>query len=115
MGATLDSTPAADGWRMPGEFGPHAGCWMAWPQRPDNWRAGAEPAQRAVAEVAAAVAAAEPVTVGASEEQLERARELLPPEVHVVELATDDAWMRDIGPTFLTGPDAGAPGLRGVD
>ncbi len=112
MGATLDSTPAADGWFMPAEFEPHAGCWMAWPQRPDNWRHGAEPAQRAFAAVAEAVAACEPVTVGAADEQFERARELLAPEVRVVELASDDAWMRDIGPTFLTGPD---PGLRGVD
>src|SRR4051794_14230091 len=112
---TFDSTPAADGWRMPGEFGPHSGCWMAWPQRPDNWRHGAEPAQRAFAEVAAAIVAAEPVTVGVADEQFERAREMLPSEVRVVELATDDAWMRDIGPTFLTAPDGGAAGLRGVD
>jgi len=114
MAATLDSTPAGDGWHMPGEFGAHTGCWMAWPQRPDNWRHGAEPAQRAFAEVAAAIAACEPVTVGAGDEQFERAREMLPAEVRVVELASDDAWMRDIGPTFLT--SAAAPGeLRGVD
>ena len=41
MSATIDSTPAADGFRMPGEFEPHDGCWMAWPERPDNWRLGA--------------------------------------------------------------------------
>jgi len=114
MSATLDSTPAADGWRMPGEFQAHAGCWMAWPQRPDNWRHGAEPAQRAFAQVAAAIAACEPVTVGAADEQFERARGMLAPAVRVVELSTDDAWMRDIGPSFLTGP-SGEGGLRGVD
>jgi agmatine deiminase len=112
MGATFDSTPAADGWRMPGEFEAHAGCWMAWPQRPDNWRHGAEPAQRTFAAVAEAIVACEPVTVGADDEQFERAREMLPDEVRVVELSTDDAWMRDIGPSFLTGSE---PGLRGVD
>jgi agmatine deiminase len=26
---------------MPAEWEPHAGCWMAWPERPDNWRLGA--------------------------------------------------------------------------
>ena len=52
VSATLDSTPAADGFRMPGEFEPHAGCWMVWPERPDNWRLGAEPAQAAFAAVA---------------------------------------------------------------
>lgn len=30
---------------MPGEFGPHIGCWMLWPERSDNWRNGAKPAQ----------------------------------------------------------------------
>ncbi len=37
---------------MPGEFEPHAGCWMLWPERPDNWRLGGKPAQQAFAAVA---------------------------------------------------------------
>ncbi|MGH8188190.1 MAG: agmatine deiminase, partial [Steroidobacteraceae bacterium] len=43
MTATLDTTPAADGFRMPGEFEQHCGCWMLWPERPSNWRLGAKP------------------------------------------------------------------------
>jgi len=112
MGALIDSTPAADGFRMPGEFEPHEGCWMAWPERPDNWRLGAQPAQKAFAAVAAEIAVSEPVTMAASPAQLERARTLLPPSVRVVELESDDAWMRDIGPSFVVD---GAGGRRGVD
>ena len=112
MSAALESTPVADGFRMPAEFEPHAGCWMAWPERPDNWRLGAAPAQEAFAAVAAAIAGAEPLTVGASAAQIERARGLLPGSVRVVELASDDAWMRDIGPTFVVDGDGGR---RGVD
>lgn len=112
MSATLQTTPAADGFHMPAEFEPHAGCWMAWPERPDNWRQGAAPAQEAFAAVAAAIAMAEPVTVAASAGQLARAGELLPGEVRVIELATDDAWMRDIGPTFVIN---GRGDRRGVD
>jgi agmatine deiminase len=112
MGITIDSTPAADGFRMPGEFEPHAGCWMAWPERPDNWRLGAGPAQEAFAAVAAAIAASEPVTMAVSPAQLERARSLLPRTVRIVELASDDAWMRDIGPTFVVD---GSGGRRGID
>ena len=52
MCARIDSTPRADGYRMPGEFEPHAGTWMLWPQRPDNWRLGGKPAQRAFVAVA---------------------------------------------------------------
>jgi len=55
MTETLPGTPAADGFRMPAEFEPHAGCWMLWPERPDNWREAARPAQLAFVEVAAAI------------------------------------------------------------
>jgi agmatine deiminase len=112
MTATLDSTPAADGYRMPAEWEPHEGCWMAWPHRHDNWREAAEPAQRAFAAVAGAIAQSELVTVAAGQAQLERARELLPAPVRLVEIPTDDAWMRDIGPSFVVD---GAGGRRGVD
>jgi agmatine deiminase len=112
MSATLASTPASDGYRMPGEFEPHAGCWMAWPERPDNWRLAAEPAQETFAAVAEAINAAEPLSVAVSDAQFELCRSLLSSTVRVVEISTDDAWMRDIGPTFVVRP--GAP-ARGVD
>jgi agmatine deiminase len=112
MAATLSSTPAADGYRMPAEFEPHDGCWMAWPERADNWRLGAAPAQQAYAAVATAIAASEPVRMAASAAQLENARALLPDSVRVVEIAGDDAWIRDTGPSFVV-DDGG--GRRGVD
>jgi agmatine deiminase len=101
MARTFDSTPLADGFSMPAEFSPHAGCWMLWPERPDNWRAGAQPAQRAFCEVAAAIARFEPVSVGVSSPHYEFARQQLPPAIRVVEISHDDAWMRDVGPTFV--------------
>jgi agmatine deiminase len=112
MSATIDSTPAADGFRMPAECAPHEGCWMAWPQRADNWREQAAPAQRAFASVAEAIAHSEPVTMAVSDAQYERCRALLSPSIRVVELSSDDAWMRDVAPTFVLG--AGGE-LRGVD
>jgi agmatine deiminase len=112
MTRTLDSVPRRDGYRMPGEFEPHSGCWMLWPERPDNWRLGAKPAQQAFAAVATAIAGSEPVSVGVSAGQFANARRLLPPAVRVVELSSNDAWMRDVGPTFVVN-DRG--GVRGVD
>jgi agmatine deiminase len=109
---SLKTTPAADGFRMPGEFETHSGCWMAWPERPDNWRLGAKPAQEAYAAVAVAIAASEPVTMAVSDAQFENCRSLLPPQVRVVEVSTDDAWIRDTGPTFVV--DANGD-RRGVD
>ncbi len=112
MSTTLTSTPAADGYHMPGEFEPHAGCWMAWPERPDNWRDGAAPAQHAYAQVAEAINAVEPVTMVVSDVQYERCRASLADSIRVVEMSTDDAWMRDTGPTFVI-DSAGS--RRGVD
>lgn len=98
---TLRSTPAADGFWMPSELDPHAGCWMLWPERPDNWREGAEPAQRAFAKLAAAIARFEPVTVGVSAAHYDRARRMLVRSIRLVEMSHDDCWMRDVGPTFV--------------
>jgi len=112
MGTPIESTPAADGFRMPAEFEPHDGCWMAWPERPDNWRLDAGPAQEAYAAVAEAIAGSEPVTMAASAAQLERCRAALPAGIRVVEIATDDAWIRDTGPSFVVD---GRGERRGVD
>lgn len=99
--STMNSTPRADGFRMPGEFEPHAGTWMLWPQRPDNWRLGGKPAQHSWVQVASAIAGFEPVTVGVNHDQFENARSMLPANVRVIELSNDDAWIRDCGPTFV--------------
>jgi agmatine deiminase len=109
---TFESTPAADGFHMPGEFEPHDGCWMLWPRRPDVWRLGAKPAQEAFAAVAAAIAEGEPVTMAVDADQFAHARTVLPPSVRVVEMSSNDAWMRDVGPTFVVD---GHGGRRGVD
>jgi len=102
MSHLIESTPRRDGFRMPGEFEPHEGCWMLWPERPDNWRLGAKPAQKAFAAVASAIARFERVTMGVSAAQFQNARNLLPGHIRVVELSYNDSWMRDCGPTFVT-------------
>jgi agmatine deiminase len=101
MTHVLQTTPAADGFRMPAEFEAHSGCWMLWPERSSNWRLGAKPAQAAFAAVATAIATSEPVTVGVSRQQYLHARSLLPTAIRVVEMSSDDAWMRDVGPTCV--------------
>src|SRR5579863_2216747 len=98
---TLNSTPANDKFRMPAEYERHAGCWMLWPERTDNWRDGAKPAQAAFSAVAHAIAQGEPVTVGVSAAQFRNARARLAESVRVVEISANDAWARDIGPTFV--------------
>jgi len=97
---------------MPAEFEPHRGCWMLWPVRPDNWREQALPAQRAFTAVAHAIAQFEPVTVGVTPSRFVEARRALEPRIRVVRLESDDAWLRDVGPTCVVGSDGT---VRGVD
>lgn len=110
---TLNSLPRDDGFRMPAEWESHTRTWMVWPERPDNWRLGGKPAQTAFTAVAKAIARFEPVTVCVSAGQYENARARLDePNIRVVEISNDDAWVRDTGPTFVVN-DKGD--VRGVD
>jgi agmatine deiminase len=108
----LTSLPASDGFRMPGEFEPHSKTWMLWPERPDNWREGAVPAQKAFVEVARAISQFEPVIIGVNPHQYDNARQMLAPQVQVVEIPNNDAWMRDCGPTFVKNKNGI---VRGID
>lgn len=110
--AVIKSTPRADGYRMPGEFEAHEQIWMLWPERPDTWRDGAKPAQKAFSEVAQAISVFEPVTVCVTREQYTNCRNMLSPHIRVVEISSNDAWMRDCGPSFVID---GKGGIRGVD
>ncbi len=102
-----ESTPKKDGYRMPGEFEPQECIWMLWPHRPDNWRDGAKPAQKAYADVARGIARFEPVIVGVNPEDYAAAHYVLAGEenILVVEMTSDDSWIRDCGPTFVVNDD----------
>ncbi len=108
----LESTPKQDGYRMPGEYEKHSKTYMIWPERTDNWRLGAKPAQKVYAEVASVIGKYEPITMLVSSTQYMNARGVLPDYVQVLEMSNDDAWVRDCGTTFVVN-DKG--GLRGID
>ena len=102
-------------WRMPAEWEPHERTWMAWPAT--GYTLGEDEADKAEARTAwAAVANAivrfEPVTMVADPADSSIAREYLDSAIDIVEAPLDDAWMRDIGPTFVVDRDGG---LAGVD
>ena len=79
-----NSTPSADGFRMPAEFEPHEGCIMIFPERSDSWQYGAYAARKAFVQIAEAIAESEKLTVCASEAQYDNARALLPEHIRVV-------------------------------
>lgn len=86
---------------MPAEFAPHEGCLMIWPERGDSWQYGAYAARKAFLRVIETISESESMTVLCSEGQYDNARAQLPDRVRLVVMATDDAWARDVGPTFV--------------
>ncbi|WOK92041.1 hypothetical protein Cni_G00732 [Canna indica] len=103
MPKCFEEKPARLGFHMPAEWEPHQQCWIGWPERLDNWRDGALPAQRTFVEVATAISKFEPVTVCVSSAQYTKAYDCFHESgnIRVVEMSMNDAWLRDIGPTFV--------------
>lgn len=108
----LNSTPKADGFYMPAEYDRHSGCYMIWPERPDSWQFGGIKAKKEFVEVAKAIQSSEQVTMLVSDREYDTARRMLPDEIRVVEMSTDDAWARDCCPTFVVN---GTGTVRGID
>ncbi|MBS52716.1 MAG: agmatine deiminase [Oceanospirillaceae bacterium] len=102
----INSTPFADGFHMPAEHAPHSRVWLAWPVRGDNWRDQGVPGQAAFARFIKALVQHTPVGVAVTAAGEASARAQLPDEVKIVVVKYNDAWMRDMGPTFVVN-DAG--------
>jgi agmatine deiminase len=101
-------------WRMPAEGDPHERTWLAWPT--SGYTLGetaedAEEARRTWAAVANAVSDFEPVSVIVDPRDADLAPAYLSKTLELRVAALDDAWVRDMGPTFVLG-EAGADGAR---
>ena len=108
----LKSLPAADGFSMPGEFEPHRGCIMIWPKRPGSWPFGARKARKAFAQIAEAIAGSEQVIMLCEKDVMDSARRLLSERIQLAEMESDDAWARDVCPTFVINRKGE---VRGID
>ena len=90
--------------RMPAEYAPQERVWMAFPTEGyslgDTEQARHE-ARSTWAAVAHAVAEFEPVTVVVDPGERAAADRYLSSSVDIIEAPLNDAWMRDIGPTFV--------------
>lgn len=104
--------PKVDGYYMPAEFEEHSCCWMIWPERVDNWRLCAKPAMHAFTEVAKVISKYESVKMCVSKNSFEIAKLMLPSDIELIVIDSDDAWMRDIGPTFIKNKDRS---IRAID
>jgi len=102
-------SPAALGFRMPAEWEPHAATWLSWPHKESSWPGKLERIPPIWVEMVRALAGGEAVNILVNDAApAARVRALLDGagvplgNVHLHEVPTDDAWMRDHGPTFVT-------------
>ncbi|MRH88673.1 agmatine deiminase family protein [Nocardia sp. SYP-A9097] len=95
-------------WRMPAEHSAHRRTWMAFPPAGSEITAtqdATDEARAAWTAVAHAVAEFEPVTMVVDPADVRDAKLILSGAVDILEAPLDDAWMRDIGPTFVHAAD----------
>ena len=115
--------PRADGFYMPAEYAPHKGTIIIWPKRPGSWIYGAGRAREAFAEVICAIAESEQAYVLAEADVIDNARSVVEAvrkqknyqenfPVKYIQMESDDAWARDVGPTFVKNEDGA---VRGID
>lgn len=99
---------------MPSETAPQDRVWMAFPTAGyslGQTSAEADEARSTWAAVAHAVAEFEPVTMVVDPADERLARTWLSKEIEIVLEPLDDAWMRDIGPTFVHDGDGSVAGV----
>jgi agmatine deiminase len=107
--AAQDSVPSALGFRMPAEWEPHAATWLAWPHKEDSWPGNFAPIPAVWVEIVRALARYEAVNILVNDSAMAarvraglHAREVFAESISVYEIPTDDAWIRDYGPIFIT-------------
>ncbi len=95
--------PVSDGLSMPARFSPHERSYVAWPVV-DEQRWSLDTARREHAAVINAVAEFEPVTVVADPNVTSSVSKYLDlnDSIELLEIPTDDTWIRDNGPIFVT-------------
>jgi agmatine deiminase len=109
----LEVTPAAAGYRWPAEWDRHSATWLAWPRNPHTWPGKFEIIPPIYAEWVRMVARFEPVRLLAgSGPPRDLANQLLADvaNVEIFDWETNDSWIRDFGPIFVTKPG----GSKGV-
>ena len=99
---------AAPGFRMPAEWEPHAGTWLAWPHRRSDWPGKLAPIRWVYAEIIRAITRHERVNLIVRGPEMRSRVEAILGQVGVDrgrvtfwELPTDRSWVRDSGPIFV--------------
>lgn len=107
----LCGNPKIDGFKMPAEWAPHLGTIITWPYRIGTWGQNLKYAYEAFAKVINTLILYEKVFVVVSEKDVENVKKYLNEKVEYLYIDTNDSWVRDNGPTFVTNGKT----IRGVN
>ena len=95
-------------YRMPAEWEPHEGTWIAWPHNKDHWPGKFGPIPGVFAEMIASLTQSEKVFLLVNDKALEAAarkeiaeKNATLDQVEFVHIPTDTSWTRDYGPIFV--------------
>ena len=102
---------------MPAEAAPQDRVWMAFPSAGyslGDTESEHHEARSTWAAVAHAIAEFEPVTMLVDPAELTAAKRYVSQSIEIVEAPLNDAWMRDIGPTFVHAEDGSVAAVNWV-
>ncbi len=112
------STPRQLGYHMPAEWEAHRATWLSWPHNRESWPHIADFSEidRVWQRLTQTLAPGEAVEIVADGEAFDTATRLVGdmPGVRIHRIPTNDAWMRDHGPIFLTPREANVSLPRAV-
>ncbi len=97
----INSTPLKDGYYMPAEYEKHSGTIMIWPVRPGSWPGRGAAAKRVFKEIAEYIAQSEDMYMLVDSGHMKEAKQMLDSRIKLINIDTDDAWARDMCPTFV--------------
>lgn len=105
MAKRIFTTPSSDNFFSSPNFINHNQSWLIWPERTDNWRMGAKPAQKIIVEIANILVQYENINIIVSKNQFQNARNQLDEKIKIIEITTNDCLIQDFGPLFLINPE----------
>ena len=118
----MNESPAQSGYRMPAEWEPHEATWLSWPHNPETWPGKMEPIPAVWAVMITALIPGETVHLNINDAKMEKEAKafLKSKKVPLQNLVfhifpTDDCWMRDCGPVFVTRETKGKKELAAID
>lgn len=128
-----DSLPANDGFLMPGEFNSHLGTIMIYPVRPGSFGKDRTDALKSFGSVFIEILKREELFLLTGGDNIKEAddfmkglidgysldkslpkeqKDILTGRLHILEIKSDDAWARDVAPTFIADSKGSVRGIN---